>query len=119
VTVSFYKALDNAGWITHHSDSPTFFRASNWIIGEYRHCTTFKPDATDSLRSAPAEKARPAPVKIMTRVWVSFWSWVQTRRLVEEIRKELAEGRRCQVFAVYTQKRDVTARLERILRAAG
>jgi hypothetical protein len=35
--------------------------------------------------------------------------------LIEEIKKELAEGRRCQVFAVYTQKHDVTARLQRIL----
>ena len=41
------------------------------------------------------------------------------RRLVEEIKKDLAEGRRCQVFAVYTQKRDVTSRLERILREEG
>jgi superfamily II DNA or RNA helicase len=41
------------------------------------------------------------------------------RRLIEEIKKELAEGRRCQVFAVYTQKRDVTARLERILSNEG
>jgi hypothetical protein len=41
------------------------------------------------------------------------------RRLIEEIKKELAEGRRCQVYAVYTQKRDVTARLERILREEG
>ena len=37
------------------------------------------------------------------------------RRLIEEIKKELAEGRRCQVFAVYTQKHDVTARIQRIL----
>ena len=37
------------------------------------------------------------------------------RRLIEEIRKELAEGRRCQVFAVYTQKHDVTARIQQIL----
>src|SRR5579864_8801921 len=37
------------------------------------------------------------------------------RKLVEEIRKELAEGRRCQVFAVYTQKHDVPARLQGIL----
>jgi superfamily II DNA or RNA helicase len=37
------------------------------------------------------------------------------RRLIEEIRKELADGRRCQVFAVYTQKHDVTARIQRIL----
>jgi len=41
------------------------------------------------------------------------------RRLIEEIKKELAEGRRCQVFAVYTQKHDVTARLERVLSNEG
>jgi hypothetical protein len=41
------------------------------------------------------------------------------RKLIEEIRKELAEGRRCQVFAVYTQKHDVTARLQRILHNEG
>src|SRR5882762_323914 len=40
-------------------------------------------------------------------------------RLIEEIKKELAEGRRCQLFAVYTQKHDVTARLERILTNEG
>src|SRR4051812_47335926 len=40
------------------------------------------------------------------------------RKLLAEIRTELAEGRRCQVFAVYTQKHDVTARLERILTSA-
>ncbi len=45
--------------------------------------------------------------------------YAKERRLVEEIKRELAEGRRCQVFAVYTQKRDVTARLERILREEG
>jgi len=38
---------------------------------------------------------------------------------VVEIKNELREGRRCQVFAVYTQKRDVTSRLERILRDEG
>jgi superfamily II DNA or RNA helicase len=41
------------------------------------------------------------------------------RRLIEEVKKELAEGRRCQVFAVYTLKRDVTARLETILNSEG
>ena len=41
------------------------------------------------------------------------------RRLIEEVKKELAEGRRCQVFAVYTQKHDVTARLERVLSNEG
>jgi superfamily II DNA or RNA helicase len=41
------------------------------------------------------------------------------RKLIEEIRTELAEGRRCQVFAVYTQKHDVTARLQRILTNEG
>ncbi len=41
------------------------------------------------------------------------------RKLIEEVKRELAEGHRCQVFAVYTQKRDVTARLERILSNEG
>jgi superfamily II DNA or RNA helicase len=41
------------------------------------------------------------------------------RRLIHEIRRELAEGRRCQVFAVYTQKHDVTARLHAILNKEG
>jgi superfamily II DNA or RNA helicase len=41
------------------------------------------------------------------------------RKLIEEIRKELDEGRRCQVFAVYTQKHDVPGRLERILTSEG
>ena len=41
------------------------------------------------------------------------------RKRIEEIRKELAEGRRCQVFAVYTRMHDVTARIERILTNEG
>ncbi len=41
------------------------------------------------------------------------------RRLIDEVKKELAEGRRCQVFAVYTQKHDVTARVQRILSNQG
>ena len=41
------------------------------------------------------------------------------RRLIEEIKTELLEGRQCQVFAVYTQKHDVTARLEQILSDEG
>ncbi len=41
------------------------------------------------------------------------------RRLVEEVKAELARGRRCQIYAVYTQKRDVTRRLEQILLSEG
>ena len=40
-------------------------------------------------------------------------------RLVEEVKAELARGRRCQIYAVYTKKRDVTRRLEHILTNAG
>jgi hypothetical protein len=46
-------------------------------------------------------------------------AYSKERKLIEEIRREMAEGRRCQVFAVYTQKHDVTARLERILTNEG
>jgi len=31
---------------------------------------------------------------------------------VEEVKAELRQGRRCQIYAVYTQKRDVTQRLK-------
>ncbi|HWH55977.1 MAG TPA: DEAD/DEAH box helicase [Terriglobales bacterium] len=47
------------------------------------------------------------------------FAYAKERRLLEEIRKELAEGRRCQIFVVYTQKRDVTSRLQRILQDEG
>jgi hypothetical protein len=35
------------------------------------------------------------------------------------VRSELQRGRRCQIYAVYTQKRDVTHRLEQILTKEG
>jgi hypothetical protein len=38
---------------------------------------------------------------------------------VDEVKAELAGGRRCQIYAVYTQKRDVTRRLEHILSNEG
>lgn len=45
--------------------------------------------------------------------------YAKERRLIEDIQTELAQGRRCQVYAVYTGKADVTARLEAKLRHAG
>jgi len=45
--------------------------------------------------------------------------YAKERRLVEEIKTSLARGRRVQIYAVYTQKRDVTRRLERILGKEG
>jgi superfamily II DNA or RNA helicase len=41
------------------------------------------------------------------------------KALIQDIREELKEGRKCQVFAVYTGKHDVVGRLETILRDAG
>ena len=41
------------------------------------------------------------------------------RRLLEIVQAELRAGRRCHVYAVYTQKRDVTRRLESILAREG
>jgi hypothetical protein len=45
--------------------------------------------------------------------------YAKERRLAEEVKAELARGRRCQIYAVYTQKRDVTRRLETILTNEG
>jgi Helicase conserved C-terminal domain len=46
-------------------------------------------------------------------------AYSKERRLVDEVKAELACGRRCQIYAVYTQKRDVTRRLEHILANEG
>jgi hypothetical protein len=45
--------------------------------------------------------------------------YAKERRLVEEVKSSLERGRKVQVYAVYTQKRDVTRRLERILANEG
>jgi hypothetical protein len=45
--------------------------------------------------------------------------YAKERRLVEEVKAELGQGRRCQIYAVYTQKRDVTQRLKGILSREG
>src|SRR5262249_4814809 len=45
--------------------------------------------------------------------------YAKERRLVEEVKTELDQGRGCQIFAVYTQKRDVTQRLKDILSREG
>jgi len=45
--------------------------------------------------------------------------YAKERRLLEEIQASLNRGRNVQVYAVYTQKRDVTRRLERILAKEG
>jgi len=45
--------------------------------------------------------------------------YAKERKLVEHIKEDLSRGRKCQVYAVYTGKRDVTGRLERILSKEG
>ena len=45
--------------------------------------------------------------------------YAKERRLLEEVKAELHQGRRVQIFAVYTQKRDVTQRLKNILSRDG
>jgi hypothetical protein len=45
--------------------------------------------------------------------------YAKERRLVEEIKASIDRGRKVQVYAVYTQKRDVTRRLEGILTKEG
>jgi hypothetical protein len=45
--------------------------------------------------------------------------YAKERRLLQEIQSELSRGRLCQVFAVYTQKRDVTQRLKSLLAGEG
>ena len=46
-------------------------------------------------------------------------TYAKERALIEEVKAQLARGRKCQVFAVYTNKHDVTARLEQLFRTEG
>src|ERR1700733_6138321 len=71
--------------------------------------TEFDPELKRSLRFVIAEPRDLPEDRIYSK----------ERKLIDEIKKELAEGRRCQVFAVYTQKHDVTARLQQILSNEG
>ena len=45
--------------------------------------------------------------------------YAKERRLIEEIKSSLERGRSVQVYAVYTQRRDVTRRLESVLAKEG
>ena len=45
--------------------------------------------------------------------------YAKERDLIEDIRDELRQGRRCQVYATFTGEHDVVGRLERVLRQAG
>jgi superfamily II DNA or RNA helicase len=40
--------------------------------------------------------------------------YAKERALIEEVKAQLARGRKCQIFAVYTHKHDVTARLQQL-----
>ena len=45
--------------------------------------------------------------------------YAKERALITDIREELRQGRRCQVYATYTGEKDVTLRLDTVLRQAG
>ena len=46
-------------------------------------------------------------------------AYAKERELIEEVKAQLARGRKCQVFAVYTNKHDVIERLEGLFRNEG
>jgi hypothetical protein len=45
--------------------------------------------------------------------------YAKERALIADIREEIRQGRRCQVYATYTGEKDVTLRLENVLRQVG
>ena len=45
--------------------------------------------------------------------------YAKERALVADVREELRQGRRCQIYATYTGEKDVTQRLETVLRQEG
>jgi hypothetical protein len=67
----------------------------------------------------PETKKRVSFLIAETKDLSQDYVYAKERCLVEEVKAELCHGRRCQIYAVYTQKRDVTRRLERILANEG
>src|SRR3974377_92618 len=67
----------------------------------------------------PATKSRESLVIAETVALDPHRSYAKERALIEEVKAQLARGRKCQVFAVYTNKHDVTARLEQLFRVEG
>ena len=45
--------------------------------------------------------------------------YAKERALIADVKEELRQGRRCQVYATYTGEKDVTLRLETVLRQEG
>ena len=45
--------------------------------------------------------------------------YAKERALIADVKEELRQGRRCQVYATYTGEKDVTLRLEAVLRKPG
>jgi hypothetical protein len=45
--------------------------------------------------------------------------YAKERTLIADVKEELRQGRRCQVYATYTGEKDVTARLETVLQQEG
>ena len=45
--------------------------------------------------------------------------YAKERALVADVKEELRQGRRCQVYATYTGEKDVTERIETVLRREG
>jgi hypothetical protein len=46
-------------------------------------------------------------------------TYAKEHALIQEVKAQLARGRKCQIYAVYTTKYDVIARLEHLLRTEG
>jgi hypothetical protein len=63
----------------------------------------------------PITRRRESFLIAETRDLATNCQYAKERRLLEEVKAEVAQGRRCQIYVVYTQKRDVTERLESIL----
>ena len=67
----------------------------------------------------PETKSRESFVIAETVDLNSNQSYAKECALIEEVTAQLARGRKCQVFAVYTNKHDVIERLERLFRVEG
>ena len=67
----------------------------------------------------PETKCRERFVIAETRDLDQHGIYAKERALIKEIKEQLARGRKCQIFAVYTNKHDVTERLATAVASRG
>jgi hypothetical protein len=101
----------------HRGNSSVVSTMLNTLLAWPNHPYGFGPLYGSEFN--PETKCRESFVIAQTVDLDPSQAYAKERALIEEVKAQLARGRKCQVFAVYTNKHDVIERLEELFRNEG